>query len=411
MNLQENSGSSGCMKVSPKKPIVVSSLVIAAISLGNAGSTLYMPAMLAIGQDLGATNALVKLSLSIYLLSFGLSQLIYGPLSDAFGRRVNLLAGVLVFFLGSLLAIFSPSMWVFIVARIIQGIGIGTSVSVGYALFRDVFTGKGLAKQLTYMSAFVGMIPIIAPFIGGYLVEYIGWRSCFVLLAVVSFSLALAKFFFLHETNPVLLKSAIHPRVIVKNYWFLLRSPEFMKYLAVASFGFSALLVINGMLPFFLIGHLEVLPSLYGWLTICTGLGYVFGAFLAGRLVHKFTKPQIVGFSLALALLFGVVGIGVNLGKLVIWSVIAPLIGMLMGIGVLVPIASSGGMEPFPNLAGSEAALLGAFMFTSSSICVFVASVLSEKTINPLFLFLCGITLVVGVLFFLLTKFSSQKPN
>ena len=117
------------MKKTESKKLI-SIFVILAIALGNAGSTLYLPALLIIKNTLTTTSTLMKLSLSLYLVTFGLSQLIYGPLSDAFGRRINLIAGLSIFFFGSLLTSFSASIEVFLLGRIIQGLGMGTSSGV-----------------------------------------------------------------------------------------------------------------------------------------------------------------------------------------------------------------------------------------------------------------------------------------
>ena len=391
------------MKKTESKKLI-SIFVILAIALGNAGSTLYLPALLIIKNTLTTTSTLMKLSLSLYLVTFGLSQLIYGPLSDAFGRRINLIAGLSIFFFGSLLTSFSASIEVFLLGRIIQGLGMGTSSGVGFALIRDIYDGNELTKQLSYLSVFVGMTPIIAPLFGGYLTQYLGWRSCFITLAILALALSIAKFLFLPETNINLDRKACHPHNIIKNYHFLLKSHLFLGFLLITSLGFSSLMVINEMLPFMITKSLGLSPTTYGWLSICTGGGYFSGAFVSGILSAKFTKSKIllIGASIPLAILL--IGLSIALFYFNEWVIIIPISIALFGIGFIVPMGTSGAMEPFPKMAGSESALLGSSMFFISSIFTALSSILPEQSQIPMFLFLLALGILTLLPLFLLKE-------
>ncbi len=373
---------------------LISLFVILAIALGNAGSTLYLPALLLIKTDLATTSTLIKLSLSFYLVTFGLSQLVYGPLSDAFGRRVNLIVGLSLFFIGSLLTSFATNIEIFLLGRIIQGLGMGTSNGVGFALIRDIYDGNELTKQLSYLSVFVGMTPIIAPLFGGYLTQYLGWRSCFITLATLALALSAAKFLFLPETNINLNKKACHPQTIAKNYLFLLKSPIFVGFVLITSLGFSSLMVINEMLPFMITKSLGFSPAVYGWLTICTGGGYFSGAFVSGLLSEKFTKTKILLISSLIPLAILLIGLFIAPFYFNGWVIIIPIAIALFGIGLIVPIGTSGAMQPFPKMAGSESALLGSSMFFISSIFTALSSNLLEESQIPMFLFLLALGIV-----------------
>ncbi|MBS3905021.1 MAG: Bcr/CflA family efflux MFS transporter [Simkania sp.] len=382
------------LKITTSNKSVLSAFVFLSVALGNAGGTLYLPALLQIGSDLHATNSLMKLTLSVYLASIGLSQLFYGPLSDAFGRRINLLVGVFIFFIGSLIVMFANSPEILLIGRIVQGGGIGTANAVGYALLRDIYSGPKLILQLSYLSLFVGITPIIAPLFGGYLVTYVGWRACFALLALIALALVVAKYRCLPETNQTRNLTAHHPHVILKNYWVLLRNFAFLGYILAAALGFAGLLTANTMLPFLLIDILKIPPAVYGWLTVCTGTGFVLGALISGRVAIRLNLLRTIVLGIVIELIACIGGIAMEFQGTSVVAVIMPLTVVLFGIGWIIPTASSGAMGLFPNMAGSAAALLGAALFLMASLFTAIGAHINERTAFPLFVSVVGICLI-----------------
>lgn len=389
------------------KKTLISILVITAVAIGNAGSTLYLPALVNIGHALHGTNAMMKLSLSFYLITFGLSQLFYGPLSDAFGRRINLITGLAIFVLGSIVSMLANSMDMLLVGRLIEGLGIGTANAVGYALLRDIYSGDKLTKQLSYVSVFVGITPIIAPLFGGYITEYLGWRSCFAVLAFTSFALCMIKVFILPETNQNLNPTAHHPKVALKNYYFLLSKAIFTRFVLAASFGFAFLISLNAMLPFIIENHLHISPSAYGWLTMITGAGYLSGSFIGGSYATKTNRDKTITLGFFILLLSLIAGLVIAEFWINVPVVIGPLAISLFGVGFIIPIASSGAMAPFPEKAGSEAALLGAMMFCFASIFTAFSSHIASISQKPMFVFL----LIIGVLALIVFKLVKSKQQ
>ena len=171
-----------------------------------------------ISDSFGESSSLTKLSLSIFLAGYSLCQFFYGPLSDTFGRRINLTIGVLIFIFGSILCSLADDMTIFLTGRLIEGLGIGACGAVGYSLMRDIYSGHKLLVQFCYISVAVGMVPLLSPIIGGYLVSLAGWRSCFYLLTILAVLLVAAKFLFLHETLLIKNPRALLPKEIIKNY-------------------------------------------------------------------------------------------------------------------------------------------------------------------------------------------------
>ena len=393
-----------------KNNLFISVLVIAAIALGNAGSTLYLPAMPVITSSLHTTGQMMKLSLSLFLISFGASQLLYGPLSDAFGRKINLIFGLVIFIVGSVISAFAESISVLLVGRLIEGLGIGAANAVGYALMRDVYSGSKLTMQLSYISVFVGAMPIIAPIIGGYLVEEISWQSCFYLLTIVAVLILILKMIFLPETLAILDPTARHPIIVVNRYIILLKSSTYMGYALIAAVAFGAIFTMGSTLPFLLVNQLGVSIKFCGWIAGIPALGYLSGSFLSGRLSNNISLPRLILFGSIFGSCSMAIGLLVNMlvVKFTLYTLITPLICLMFGVGFLVPTASSGAMAPFPKLAGSESALLCALMFCFASILTAIGSHLKIITPAPLFALL-GMVCVLALLFLFIAKHGEKN--
>lgn len=382
-------------------------MIAVAIAIGNAGSTLYLPALVTIAHKLNTTNSLVKISLACYLLTFGLSQLLYGPMSDAWGRKKVLISGLGIFLLGSIIASLATNISLLLCGRLIEGAGIGAANAVGYALIRDIYSGNELTRKLSYVSIFVGITPIIAPLCGGYLVAYFNWQACFIILSILAFGLILMQLYKLPETNQNLNKKAINPDIIIKNYYTALTNLNYLSYILAVSVGFAAILCLNSVLPFIMIKNLGVSPSHYGWLTLCTGAGYLSGSFVGGVVAVKFGAKLTIKIGAIIQIAASVLGLVVAFFFYDIQAVLLPLIIVLFGVGFIVPIGAGGAMAIFPQMAGSAAALLGTMMFGISSIFTSLVAHLPTETQKPLFIFL----LFLGALAWFIVSFIGAKKN
>lgn len=375
-----------------KNTALISTLIISAVALGNAGSTLYLPALPIITNDLHTTAAMMRLSLSLFLIGFGLSQLIYGPLSDIFGRRIILIIGLFIFLIGTIIATESINVSFLLTGRLIEGVGIGAANAVGYALMRDIYNGDKLTIQLSYISVFVGMTPLVAPLLGGYLVTYINWQACFVTLAIIDILILVGVFVLLPET--LLTKAVASPKQIIINYWFLLKHGKYSGFVLCVSLSFAALLTMGSMLPFLIVNKLGISPSLYGWIAGIPALGYVSGAFIGGKLSKNLGILKLIYVSVVLNITILILALLLNWHSFDIISLLTPLLFFMFGIGLIIPTGSSGAMSPFPELAGSAAALLGTLMFSIASIFTAIGSHLKAETPIPLFSLLLTILIL-----------------
>jgi Bcr/CflA subfamily drug resistance transporter len=372
-------------------------MITAAIALGNAGSTLYLPAMPDITLALHTSPAMMKLSLSLFLIGFGVSQLIHGPLSDAFGRRIMLVIGLIIFIFGSLLSAFAQDISFFLAGRLIEGLGIGAANAVGYALIRDIYSGPQLTSKLSYISVFVGSMPLLAPVIGGYLVEYINWQACFFMLALCAILLLILKTIFLPETLVEPDQFAWHPKVAFKKFLTLLSNRSYLGFNLVTSIGFAGIFTTGSILPFLLVNDLGVSTTLYGWIAGIPAIGYLSASFISGKLSARYSLTQLIFAGGIIGLIALGTGLLVNLSMphYTIYSLITPLVFFMFSIGFLVPTGTSGAMEPFPKLAGAASALLCATMFLCASLLTAIGSHLNINGAIPLFLLLSSTSILV----------------
>ena len=371
-----------------KSKTFILAMVIAAVALGNSGSTLYLPGMPQIRNDLNINNTEVKLTLSLFLVCYALSQIFYGPLSDSFGRKKCLLVGLFIFCIGSALSALSSNFTIFLIGRALEGIGIGSATSVGYAILRDIFSSKDLVVRSSYISTFVGLSLLISPLVGGYLVEYLGWRACFVVLfffSLLLFTLMLCK---LPETNLTPNPQAYLPSVVRKNYFFLLRQPIFLGFILVVGMGGAILFSANAMMPFIIIDCIGTSSSTYGLLMMITGGGYFIGCLFGGRFGACIGAFRTVLIGIMLCLIGTVIGFLLGLKWINITVILAPLFLVFFGLGFVIPVGKSGAMNPFPKIAGSEAALLGASMYLVAAFFVSITAHIDLKDQIPMMLFL-----------------------
>ena len=186
--------------VRPESP-VVTVLLTALVGFGAISTDLYLPSLPAIGESFGSTTAEVQLTLSVFLVGFAVSQIVYGPLSDRFGRRPVLIGGVAIYLLATLACLAAGSIGLLIGARFVQAVGACAGVVLGRAIVRDIYGREGAAKMLSYMGVAMALAPALGPILGGILQVLFGWRANFLVLAIFGGVCLLGVLLVLPETN------------------------------------------------------------------------------------------------------------------------------------------------------------------------------------------------------------------
>jgi DHA1 family bicyclomycin/chloramphenicol resistance-like MFS transporter len=347
------------------------SVVILSLLLGLQPVTtdLYLPALPALTEGFGAPMAQAQLTLTALLLAFGLSQLIWGPLSDRFGRRPILLVGLGAYVLASLACALAPDMTLLIVWRTVQGGAMGAAVMCARAIVRDLYNPLQGARAMSKGLSGLGVIACLSPPLGGLLSDLFSWRIALLAPAIFgACSLGLIALRFT-ETVPQKNLRALAPANLVGTWLGILRNPTFLTFSALSTASYAGLFTFLAASSFVFIKVLGVGKTQYGLLMFSTAFTYLLGTFLCRRLLPRFGVCKTLAIAGALSLTGG--SSMVLLALLDIrnrWAIILPFYLFMLGHGVHQPCSQSGAVGPFPQAAGAASALNGFFMMLAAFV-------------------------------------------
>ena len=329
-------------------------MLVLLVAVGQMAQTIYIPAIAGMAQDLNAREGAVQNVMAAYLLTYGISQLFYGPLADRFGRRPAILCGLTVFMLATLVAVTTHSLTVLIVASAFQGMGTGVGGVMARTLPRDLYSGTELRHANSLLNMGILVSPLLAPLIGGLLTTLWGWRACFAFLLVLCAGVTFSMARWMPETRP----TGTIKMGLIARYQTLLGNGMFNCYLLMLIGGLAGIAVFeacSGVLMGATLGLSSMVVSILFILPIPAAF---FGAWFAGRQNARFST--LMWQAVASCLLAGVMmWIPGWFGVMTVWTLLAPAALFFFGAGMLFPLATSGAMEPFPFLAGTAGALVG----------------------------------------------------
>ena len=339
------------------RPLIA--LLAALAAIGPLSTSLYLPSLPDIRDQLGASTGEAQLTLSASLVGFALLQLVYGPLSDRFGRRRTLAGGLAVYVAANAGCALVQAIAPLIAWRFAQGVGGCAGVVIARAVVRDQFQPQRIAGVMAVVGMAVSLAPTVAPLIGGQIHDHLGWRAVFVaLMAAGAILLALA-WFGLPESPRHGEYGAISLRRIVDDYRRLLANRAFLLNSLVLGLGFGGLFAYVAGAPIVLIAMLGVPPELYGVYTMLGPLGFLTGSFTARR-SHGRAPVFMVRLGAVVSVLGGLALLAFALaGWLSIATLIVPMFVYSLGLGLSMPNAMSGALSQQPQIAGTASALMG----------------------------------------------------
>jgi len=333
--------------------------LIAQLAFGLLAMTLCLPSMQEWGDIFHASQSAVQLTFSLYVLAYGGFQLIYGPMSDRYGRKPILLIGLVTLFVGATIAAFANSLETLLLGRFIQGAGGAAGMVVGRSMVQDLFHGPERTKVMAYVGMSLGCVPPLASITGGQIHVHLGWHANFYLLMLLAILLTCWAWRALPAPQPV----ANDPLIEVITFWGaykrLLQSPIFIRYLIILAVTTATFYTFLGGAPLVLKSY-GVGPEGVGFYIMTIPLSYFVGNYITSRFIHRLGERIISQWGQV----FTLSGIAIMLGLALagVHTPLAfslPLIFLGLGHGLLVPPTLAGTVAVIPALAGSAAGFAG----------------------------------------------------
>lgn len=359
-------------------------LLVAVTMTGTVALHILIPALPAVAKDLAAAPSTVQLTITLYLVGLAVGQLVYGPLSDRFGRRPVLVGSLAVYWLGILLAIPAASIGALVAARVLQSLGACGALVLGRAMVRDISTSEDAARKLAILVTCLTLTPTLAPGLGGLIEAWLGWRAIFVALALVVGALTLIVVLTLPETN---LRPFGMPgfRPALSGYGQLLRSGKFRHYLLAGSCSGTSLYAFLAVAPFLYIDLLGRSAQEVGLFCVIVSVGMAAGAVLVRSLVGRMEIRRGArlgnGVSLvaALALLAAHAG-----GALSVATLTGTMLVYALGAGIGGPNVVAGAMNVDPDRAGAASGLYGFSQMAVGALLTLAVGLWHDGTALPL---------------------------
>jgi DHA1 family bicyclomycin/chloramphenicol resistance-like MFS transporter len=367
-------------------------LLVAMTACGTLGMHIIIPALPATARALGMSIGTSQLTITLYLIGLAIGQLLYGPVSDRFGRRPVLLAGLSLFTAASLVTSLAPNAAILIGARIVQSLGGCAGLVLGRAAVRDGASADKAAGQLALLTLVMAMVPAIAPAIGGYLTAYVHWRASYVLLAGFGASTLAACALLMPET---LSAPAAGRRSMVTAYVRLLRSRRFLGYAVGGACSTTAFYGFMSASPFIFETQLHQPTQRVGLYYLLLMFGVAAGSLGANRVAGR------VPTQIALRVANAVCVLGAALftladatGSLSVFTVVAPVCLFMVGAGMASPFALAGSVSVNPQAIGAASGMYGFIQMGYGMLCTVVVEAWHPGAVYPVAVVLLGSALL-----------------
>lgn len=361
-------------------------LILAGLSaLAPFSIDMYLPAFPAIAKGLHTDIAQVTLSLTSYFIGISIGQLFYGPVIDKFGRKKPLLFGLFLFIAASIGCALAPSIYWLITMRVVLALGGCVGMVVSRAVVRDLFPVSEIAKIFSILMLIVGVAPILAPSIGGWVLAALGWRSIFYVLTLIGCILVASVYFYLPESKKETTTEPLNFKNSIRDYKIVLFDKTFVFYAFAGSIAMAGMFAYISGSPFAFMKYFGLTETQYGWIFGTNAMGYIAGSQLNRLLLKRLTSLQIV--SLAGGTLCIVALSMISLLQLQLFTpglLILHIFTFLFCLGILVPNSTAMALAPFTENAGSASALIGFLQMVCGAILSVVVSALHDGTLLPM---------------------------
>lgn len=374
-----------------KIPLALAMMIIAT---GQVGVSIYLPSLPLISRDLGVSQADVQQLVTLFLLGFGLSQLFYGPLSDAIGRRPVFLLGQGIYLAGTLMCVLLPDSYTALIAgRLLQGLGAGSASVLGRSVIRDSYSGSQLTQALSYMSITASILPILSPVVGGWVAWHFGWQSVFSFVLVYLLAIFTLGYFILPETLPHAV-TKFKLKETLRGYWHLSRNYQVISSASYNWIGYLASLVSVSLLPFLLQEGLKLSAADYGEVMIIPSAGLLVGSLLLNRLNKRFTTNQLMYLASSIMM---IAGCWLVFNEMSLVNLIFGFTLLAIAQGISFPLSISMLLAPHSKQVGAVSALSGSVQMCLAGLVggFLIKHLINNQTSLGIFYLLTGLAIAL----------------
>lgn len=354
--------------------IIILSALMAFTSLST---DIYLPAMPEMAKDLQGN---VELTITGFLIGFCIAQLIWGPLSDNFGRRMPLFIGMALFIVGSIGCALSTNISHIVFWRVFQALGACTGPMLARAMIRDLFSRTRAAQMLSTLMIIMAIAPIAGPLLGGQMIKVTSWHAIFWLLAVIG-ALMLISLRWLPETLPAEKRVKASLPSAFRNYYVLLMNTTFMRFTLCLTFYYVAVYAFVAGSPFVYITFFGIDPQHYGWLFALNIVGVMGMSMVNRRLVYRYSLEALLKIAVAVAAIAAfVLALAAKLEIGGIALIVVSIFVFFSMNGIIAATSTAAALDAVPNVAGSASALMGALQYGSGIISSLLLALMSDGT-------------------------------
>lgn len=379
-------------------------------AFGPLSIDMYLPALPDIATDLMSDQTSVQLSLASFFVGIASGQLFYGPITDKFGRKKPLYFGLALYAIASFLCATASTVDGLVFFRFLQALGACAGIVISRAVVRDLYQPHESAKIFSLLMLIMGAAPILAPVMGGVLLNYFGWRAIFWLLTIISCLTLGGVFFFLKETSTPSHEHQL--RKTFSRYLEVLSDKNFSGYTLSLSFVYAGMFAYITASSFVFMKFFNLTSSEYSMLFGVNAFGLIAFSQVNGQLLKKYHPRQLIRASLPLTFVSGICLVLAALLKAPLWGICVPLFFYMMSMGMIAPNAAACALAHQKKSAGSASAMMGTIQFTVSAVVSGLVSKFHDGTPLPMTIIMAGCAVLsVGCYFMMVHRRHQSTPS